>query len=183
MESASLHHLSYSYDNDAWGSPHPSSNDSTLPLPQFEPLNKAADLGLGTPQALRKRNGWTEQDNARPQPIWGAFGSKPNIIFHFPGAQRQVLRTRFTFAPHQCVMRQEYRRDSCGLRLLDTDDWGWPHWPVAGSAPDSMYPNIKADFIQDGVELKRMYSNTICGPSRRSLLSGRDVAKIGRCAL
>eukprot|EP00966_Prymnesium_polylepis_P033889 788127-Prymnesium_polylepis.1 len=61
-----------------------------------------------------------------------------------------------------------------------TDDWGWPQWPVPGAAPSAIYPTIKRDFIDNGIELKRMYSSSICGPSRRSLLSGRHFAKVGR---
>jgi arylsulfatase A-like enzyme len=43
-----------------------------------------------------------------------------------------------------------------------------------------MYPTIKADFVEQGIVLDRMYSAATCAPSRRSLLSGRTMSKIGR---
>ena len=65
------------------------------------------------------------------------------------------------------------------------DDQGWTDWPKStahadrGTYTDAALPTIKRYFVDEGFELRRMYSSTVCGPSRRSVFTGRTVNRLG----
>lgn len=96
-----------------------------------------------------------------PPDPWSQFNIKPNIIFNF------------------------------------VDDAGWQDWPLTagreagyeagaygdfryrGTYPRSIMADIEDIFVRDGIQLTRMYSPSICGPSRRALFTGRDFQQHG----
>jgi arylsulfatase A-like enzyme len=77
------------------------------------------------------------------------------------------------------------------------DDAGWQDWPISagreggyvqgqwgdfkyrGTYPRSLMADIEDIFVRDGIQLTRMYSPSVCGPSRRAVFTGRDFQQHG----
>eukprot|EP00966_Prymnesium_polylepis_P064530 1496281-Prymnesium_polylepis.1 len=78
------------------------------------------------------------------------------------------------------------------------DDQGYQDWPLTagniangytvgeygdyryrGSYPRSIMPDIEDIFVRDGITLTHVYGSSICAPSRRTMLTGRDFQQVG----